>query len=560
MLDYSTITLDAFVAIMDELPIGAILVGDRRRIVMVNRMIESIFGHDRQELVTKTCEFLIGDRHRGQHEQLCETFIEHDAEARPMGVGRDLYGLRKDGSDVPVEVGINPVVIGKGSYVLVSVVDISLRKAHEEQLRSLTDELVEKNKRNEDLIRQLDRQTMTDPLTGVLNRRGLQHALSRELAWVTRYDTSLLAVLLDIDDFKQVNDTHGHAVGDEVLKRIANGLRTSLRSVDCIARIGGDEFIILLAQTRLGDGYELAEKIRVIVAETRFARGDAVIRTTASLGLVQVTGDCSTVEELIRTCQFVLKSSKSGGKNRVSLAGDEDGVARSRKEEIIDALGRRESYRVVKQPIFALTDMSVKGYEFLSRLNDPVFEMPDDFFRLSKASDLLTIVDQHCLHNCVAAGEQVADNRWKHVNLYPTTLLETPADELFTDFFGDGAEDFCIEINENLLSSDPERLRPAVRELRRRGLRVAIDDVGFGQSALEHLVILEPDIIKIDRHIIIGLADDSGRRRSLDRLLKVVRSLKAEVIVEGVESEDDLGVIRSMGVELGQGFLLGRPE
>ncbi len=560
MLDYSKISLGAFGGLMEELPIGAILVGQQRTIVMVNRMIESIFGHDRDQLVARTCEFLIEDRLRGEHEQLCHDFIEHDTEPRQMGVGRDLYGLRKDGSEIPVEVGINPVVVGGGRYVLVSVLDISLRKAHEEQLQSLKEELLEKNRRNEDLIRQLDRQTMTDPLTGVLNRRGLQHTLSRELAWVTRYDSSLLAILLDIDDFKQVNDTHGHAVGDEVLKEVVRRLRISLRSVDYIARIGGDEFIVLLAQTRLADGYEIAEKIRGVVAETRFAESGAGIGVTASLGLVQVTSDCSTVEQVIRKCQFALKSSKSGGKNRVSLAGEEVGEAQRRQEEVLEALGRRESYRVVRQPIFGLTDMSVKGYEFLSRLNDPVFEMPDVFFSLSQANDLLKIVDQQCFHNCVAAGEKVADNRWKHVNLYPTTLLETPVDELFADYSGGGADQFCIEINENLLSSDPGMLRPAVRELRKKGLRVAIDDVGFGQSALEHLVVLEPDIIKIDRHIIIGLAKDEGRKRSLDRFLRVVRSLNAEVIVEGIESEDDLDAIRSMGVELGQGFLLGRPE
>ena len=313
MLDYSKISLGAFGGLMEELPIGAILVGQQRTIVMVNRMIESIFGHDRDQLVARTCEFLIEDRLRGEHEQLCHDFIEHDTEPRQMGVGRDLYGLRKDGSEIPVEVGINPVVVGGGRYVLVSVLDISLRKAHEEQLQSLKEELLEKNRRNEDLIRQLDRQTMTDPLTGVLNRRGLQHTLSRELAWVTRYDSSLLAILLDIDDFKQVNDTHGHAVGDEVLKEVVRRLRISLRSVDYIARIGGDEFIVLLAQTRLADGYEIAEKIRGVVAETRFAESGAGIGVTASLGLVQVTSDCSTVEQVIRKCQFVAQEQQIRG-------------------------------------------------------------------------------------------------------------------------------------------------------------------------------------------------------------------------------------------------------
>ncbi|MBF0505044.1 MAG: diguanylate cyclase [Candidatus Omnitrophica bacterium] len=426
-------------------------------------------------------------------------------------------------------------------------------------IRALYKELEKKNKESEEMVRRLDELTLTDPLTGALNRRGLQRALSREVAWVNRYGTSLIAILLDLDNFKQINDTHGLSAGDAILKEVVKNLRNTLRPVDYVARIGGDEFIILLAQTRLGDGFGVAEKIRYTISETQCILNDIEVRATASLGLAQVTEECSSVEELVRKCQYVLKRSKTLGKNRVSYSEIQDDVKDGLLEGVLYTMSLGQSYRVVKQPIFHLTERTIAGYEFLTRLNVSMFEMPEDFFHISRANNMLTLVDRHCLHHCAQAGQKLPCGLRKHLNIYPTTVMETPIKDILKEFPLQGLEDFCLELSENLITTDLSLLLKPVQIMKERGIRIAIDDVGFGKSCLESLVILEPDIVKIDKKINIGIAKDNGRQRSLDRLLKVVRSLNAQVIVEGIESEDDLMVIRSMGVELGQGFLLGHP-
>lgn len=406
----------------------------------------------------------------------------------------------------------------------------------------------------------LEELSITDPLTGALNRRGLQRALAREVAWINRYGTSLLAVLLDLDNFKKINDTHGHVAGDTILKEIVKNLRKTLRPVDYIARIGGDEFIILLAQTRLGDGFGVAEKMRFTISQTECNLKDIVVRATASLGLAQVTEERSSVEEVIRKCQHVLKNSKTLGKNRVSFSESQEDIKDGLLDQVLLAMNQSKSYRIVKQPIFRLADRSIVGYEFLTRLNAHMFEMPADFFRLSQANNMLTIVDRHCLHHCVQAGQRIERGIRRHLNLYPTTIVESSIEVILKEFPSEGREEFCVELSENLMMTDLSKILESIRIMKDRGIRIAIDDVSFGKSCLESLVILEPDVVKIDKQINVGLAKDNGRQRSLDRLLKVVRSLNAEVIVEGIESEDDLQVLCSMGVGLGQGFLLGRPE
>jgi len=412
------------------------------------------------------------------------------------------------------------------------------------------------------MLKKLDELTLTDPLTGALNRRGLQRVLAREVEWINRYGTSLLAVLLDLDNFKHINDTYGLAAGDTILKEVSRRLRNSMRPVDYVARIGGDEFIVLIAQTRLGDGFGVAEKIRSIISEKQCVNNAIVVNATASLGLVKVTEECSTVEELVRKCQYVLKQSKGLGKNRVSYTScDKHSPPGSGMlEDIIAAMNQSQMYRIVKQPIFHLVDMAVSGYEFLTRFNVHMFEMPDDFFRLSRTNNMLTVVDRHCWHHCVQAQMHVQSGIRRHLNIYPTTLIETPVEEILKDLPVENRRDICVELSEELISTDPSQLLKSIETMRQAGVHIAMDDVGFGRSSLENLVILEPDIIKIDKKINIGLAKDKGLRRSLERILRVVRSLNAQVIVEGIEAEEDLKVIMSMGVKFGQGFFLGKPS
>ncbi|HZL73288.1 MAG TPA: diguanylate cyclase, partial [Planctomycetota bacterium] len=185
------------------------------------------------------------------------------------------------------------------------------RHRHRRILEQVTGELREANT-------MLERLALLDPLTGLLNRRGLQQVLSREVHQIRRDGAELLVLLVDIDDFKRINDALGYAVGDVVLKEIARKLQVSLRATDEVARIGGDEFMILFPQTRRAEGMRVAEKVRLALSGTPLSLPSGPLRVTASLGLLAVSNATPSIDELLSQAHVILTRSKRSGKNRVS--------------------------------------------------------------------------------------------------------------------------------------------------------------------------------------------------------------------------------------------------
>ena len=225
-----------------------------------------------------------------------------------------------------------------------------------------------------------------------------------------------------------------------------------------------------------------------------------------------------------------------------------------------DALTRHGSFHAVKQPILQLQDREVTGYEFLTRSSIPGSAMPEDFLRFCLEHNVLGIADLHCLGNCASASQSLPAPLRRHINVYPSTLAQTPVQRVLDSIPGRirrGA--YCLELNESFVLDDPAALIGPIQELKRAGILIAIDDVGFGHSNLESLILLEPDVLKIDKKLVLGIARSSQRMRSLERLLGVARSLGAQAIAEGIETEEDLRTLRDLGVAFGQGFLLGRP-
>lgn len=408
---------------------------------------------------------------------------------------------------------------------------------------------------------QLEQLALSDPLTGLLNRRGLQEALFREMKWARRNRASLLVLILDLDDFKKVNDNLGHGVGDVILKEIAAKIRTTLRKTDYVARIGGDEFLILMPQTKPAEGIRVAEKLRLALSSASFSmllKED--LRITASLGLVRVTEELVSVDDLIAKSHVTLSQSKKNGKNRISYTNEDTVIEREENPltYILEALRHDSHYYVVKQPIFNLMTNDRMGYEFLSRMNIEGFEMPDDFFRVCLENNILTVVDYHCLKKCIQAGQLLPHNVKRHLNLFPSTMIDIP-EEIVAIFPPAPKGTYCVEISEQQIIGDPSYLRTPVNLLKEAGICIAIDDVGFGRSCLESLIILEPDIVKVDKRWVNGIAKNNWCVRSLERLLKVAGALGTNVVAEGIESPDDLKVLKTLGITLGQGYLLGRP-
>lgn len=433
----------------------------------------------------------------------------------------------------------------------------------ERTLAEQTQELLRANAELKDANERLNILAHIDPLTNFLNRRGLQRALTREIAWARRQGTGLVVILMDLDNLKGINDKMGYAVGDIILKEVALKIKEILRASDIQGRIGGDEFMIFLPQTKLMEGMRIAEKLRLAVSETPVFLSSGSVKVSASLGVVNVSDQTISIDELLSKSHLYLNRSKRDGKNRVSTEGEE---ARTVSEfersvaEILDAVDKEKAVRAVKQAIYTLEDENVIGYEFLSRMSVPGFEMPDEFFPVCTEAKILPIIDRACFKTCFKAAIPLAGGYQCHINIFPSTMLDIPVKSLVGDFHaGPSQGALCVEISEQQIIGDPAHLSETVREFKEAGVRVAIDDVGFGKTSLESIILLDPDIMKIDKRCVIGISRDPIKARTVERLLRIAVSLRIQVIAEGIETREDLEALKRLGVRYGQGFLWGKP-
>lgn len=428
---------------------------------------------------------------------------------------------------------------------------------------------IERQKIKQDLDQaktRLEKIAFIDPVTELFNRRGIQEILSHEIQRAKRKESNLLILLVGLDDFKRINQALGTSVGNVVLKEAAAKLQLSLRATDYLARVGSDEFLVLLPDTRLAEGISIAEKVRLAILTTTLLMSQReTVKITASLGLVnasELSPFASSIDEILAKTHVILGKGRMSGNNRVSYELTADELLGLEDHSFSDALRKLHagaSFYAVMQPIVRLEDMSEIAYEILIRSTVKGFECPDDFFRASLEANILTAVDKHCFRTCANSASMLPPYIRRHVNLFPSTLIGVPVEHLLELLPSHGSS-YCVEISEQQIIGDPSYLVEPVRSLRQSGVKIALDDLGFGRSCLESLILLEPDIVKIDKKCVTGITEEHANMRSLKRLLRMAASLGAEVVAEGVESKADLNVLTDLGVFCAQGYFLGRPS
>lgn len=404
-----------------------------------------------------------------------------------------------------------------------------------------------------------------DPLTSVLNRRGFQEVLAKMGAVSKRTGLPMQAILIDLDNFKQLNEKYGYGIGDLALKEVCKAIRRSVRTTDYIARVGGDEFIVLLVNARNQEAYQVAEKLRLRVEESLIlVDAGNQVNVTCSMGVAQVDENCGILEGLFKKLQSALQRSKELGKNRITIQEAnrmEEGV-----ENLTQKKGDRqqlesEDFYAVYQPVFKLKEKEEIAFEMLSRIQHGMLKNIADVFLMARQHNITTWVDFECYKTCLKAAARLPSQIPVHINLLPSTIMTLRAQRLKEEvrqICGD--RHVCLELSEQQIVGDSSHLLAEILELKKESFQIAIDDVGFGYSSLESLVVLEPDIIKIDISCIRGIASDVGKQSQFKRLVKVIEACEAEYVVEGIEHEQDYDFLVRNGVKYGLGYFLGRPR
>jgi len=465
-------------------------------------------------------------------------------------------------------------------YVLLSVILVLLILEGIFLFRPLTARVRDRwLRRDETLHREhvLDQKRLSylaryDPLTGLINRTLFADRLQSAVARARR-DGGLVALMfLDMDDFKTVNDRYGHAVGDALLRQVAERLVGSVRESDTVARLGGDEFTVILeGGHRVEDAGRVATKILAALAQP-YRLGQREIVVTSSIGIATYPIDGDDADSLLRDADVAMYSAKAAGRNTYQYFTKELRERTSERIALIDGLRRAlddgSQLELVYQPKVDIEQRLVIGFEALLRWNHPELGrvLPSRFVPLAEETDLILPIGEWVLDTACAQMKDWRRNGLPDlsvaVNVSPRqfrmgNVVETVATSLAAA--GLSPRFLEIELTEATLVADAEMARRGIERLRDMGVRVSVDDFGTGYTSLRYLSQLPIDALKIDRSFVRDI-DASGNGAAISSaVLGMARSLHMDVVAEGVETVDQVDVLRSLGCTRMQGFLFSRP-
>lgn len=393
----------------------------------------------------------------------------------------------------------------------------------------------------------------TDGLTGLANHRTFHELLGVEAAGAVATGGPLSVVLVDLNRFKSVNDRHGHQAGDRLLVEVARRLREASRVGDVLARVGGDEFALVLP----GCGADDAERI------IRVAQGDLAQIPAMDGHLVTVSGGIATLapgadpDRLFERASAALVAAKGRLGDVVHYQPGHDALVvdlHLQREEIEALLDEPERLACVYQPIAELATGRVVGYEALTRVASPVPRGPDQWFAQAHRCGLGAELEALAARRALTGARQPIAG-YLALNFSPSVLLSRAVAEVLpADLTG-----IVIELTENELITRDTKLRPVLDALRARGARIAIDDAGAGYAGLTQLMHVRPDLIKLDRALVGGIHLDPMKAALVESFVGFARRIGATLCAEGIENLEELRALADMDVRTGQGYCLARP-
>lgn len=426
---------------------------------------------------------------------------------------------------------------------------------------------------------QLNYNAFYDCLTGLPNRALFRDRLQGALTWVQRQPETIFALLLlDLDRFKRINDSLGHQAGDEFLCQIATRLKQCLRSKDTIARLGGDEFAILLWDIdSLADAIDVAERLQTCLHEKWQVRGYDV-SSSASIGITLSQYPLTKIpyaktEDMMRDVDIAMYRAKYGGKGSYAIF---DGtiyastVSQLQLESELRQAIEQEQLYLHYQPIVSLRDRRLIGFESLLRWHHPQWGIisPSKFIPIAEESGLILSLGEWVMRNACQQMQQ-----WQAHGLVNTEAIVSVnvsgrqfdkanfIDRIhqILQISGLSGKSLCIEVTENILIANSNEMNDCLHQLRQSGISMSVDDFGTGYSSLSRLHSFPIDTLKIDRSFVSEVETRTDNQAIIRTIMGLAASLQLQVVVEGVETENQFQYLQNLGCHYGQGYWLGRP-
>jgi diguanylate cyclase (GGDEF)-like protein/PAS domain S-box-containing protein len=517
------------------------------RFTHVNAALCRLTGYSAAELYETAFGALTHPDDVPANVQLLQQLMEEDA----FGLVAECRLVRRNGDTVAVRNSISlQLSKGRPANIIVLVEDISEQKRAQQQLAH---------------------QATHDLLTGLPNRRLFADRLEQSLASARRHGWLVALLYIDLDGFKLVNDTMGHSTGDVLLQRVVRRLASRVRETDTLARMGGDEFTLVAGElTDMAAVHVLADKL-LGSFRTPFQLKGYELFVGASMGIAVYPQDGEDVNALLRNADAAMYEAKRRGKNRYQAFTpdmSDAAVERLELENNLRAALDRSELVVYYQPQFSLTTNRVVRFEALLRWNHPRLGLisPDKFIPIAEESGLIIPIGDWVLHEaCRQIREwSAASLRGIKVGVNVSAVQFGRADFVASvaqalENTGLEPERLELELTETFVMHDFEESESKIIQLRKLGVGVSIDDFGTGYSSLNYLQRLPIDAVKIDRSFVRDIASSNKSRSLMQGMASLAHSLGMRVVVEGVETPEQLQIIRSLGCDEVQGFLLGRP-
>jgi diguanylate cyclase (GGDEF)-like protein/PAS domain S-box-containing protein len=484
---------------------------------------------------------------------------DHEAGACPFrpellderAAGEDVFVCRGTGA-FPAEYVATPIGAERREGAVITFKDVTDRKRAESRLQYLVDH---------------------DMLTGLFNRRHFEAELERQIAYAASYGVPAALLVLDIDNFKFVNDSLGHRAGDELIRSIAARINRRVRSTDVVARLGGDEFAILLVGTELARAREIANELNELISGEPFMVAEKPARVTTSIGVTALDNAALGPDEALVEADMAMYEAKSDGRNgSVVYLRDAARPSRERAGFIWTDRIRRaldeELLKVYAQPIVPLREPGPQRVELLVRMTDAdgAIVLPGAWLPVAERFGLIEDIDAWMVNQAtrlIAAQNAAGRELVCEVNLSGRSMADPRlpgAIESALAAYSIDPANLILEITETAVVANMDEARRLAMKVRELGCRFALDDFGAGFGSFYYLKHFQVDLLKIDGEFVRSIANSEIDQRMVGAMVEIARSLELQTVAEFVEDEETLECIRGLGVDFGQGYHLGRPE